>query len=250
MKRFVSAFIILVLLALSSVTVSADSKVSFSLGNVECASNRLIEVPITANGSSDISAVVFEFSYDSDFLEFKKIIKNGATVEYNDTGSKVIVSYLVAFGKEISIDTELFSLQFKSLQNGETHIDILARDLVNSDAEFVDISECKSSTVKIASTYATASSSSKSSDSSNSKNKSDVDSAQGASEQSSEFSSGTGDEFSNLGVFGNVSDKSTMFMIVGIVIGASVIAVAFIAYFIIKKTRDKRNQKDNDIKAD
>ena len=121
MKRIISVFLITLLL--STVHVSAADSVSFSADSVECKNNRLIEVNFYAECGKMLSAATYEFSFDKSILEFRGVgTPSGTIVEYNEKPNSVKLSYLCKNGADISSKAAIFTLKFKSINEGSTDI--------------------------------------------------------------------------------------------------------------------------------
>ena len=143
MKRIISVFLIMLLL--STIHVSAAGSVSFSSDSIECKSNRLIEVNFNAECGKKLRAATFEFSFDKSILEFRGIgTPSGTIVEYNEKQNSVKLSYLCKNGADISSSAAIFTLKFKSINEGYTDISYTVFDCVDSDVQQMPVGSCTS----------------------------------------------------------------------------------------------------------
>ena len=148
MKRIISVFLIMLLL--STIHVSAAGSVSFSSDSIECKSNRLIEVNFNAECGKKLRAATFEFSFDKSILEFRGIgTPSGTIVEYNEKQNSVKLSYLCKNGADISSSAAIFTLKFKSINEGYTDISYTVFDCVDSDVQQMPVGSCTSGRVTV-----------------------------------------------------------------------------------------------------
>ena len=148
MKRIISVFLIMLLL--STIHVSAAGSVSFSSDSIECKSNRLIEVNFNAECGKKLRAATFEFSFDKSILEFRGIgTPSGTIVEYNEKSNSIKLSYLCKDGSDISSKAAIFTLKFKSINEGYTDISYTVFDCVDSDVQQMPVGSCTSGRVTV-----------------------------------------------------------------------------------------------------
>lgn len=252
MKKFISVICVVLIVVLSFSAVNAAESVSFALDDCECKSNRLFSVDMVAKSSSKLSAAMFEFSYDKDMFMFKDIKTDGAKIVYNDNGSTIKADFLCASGKDINNGEVIFTLTFKALKSGTGYIDFKTYDCVNSSAEFIDAGKCTSAKIVVSKT---ASENSDQKDKQGNSKKSENGDDKNGSKSSRENKDGDNSDFDDLGILNSIDDKSTRFLIIGIAIGVSVIAIAFIGYFaakrvIKKKTQISKSTDNNDTNSD
>ena len=69
MKRIIA--VITLFMFLSLLPVRAESAVSFSLSEIECKNNRLVDIEVRAQCDRKLCAATFEFTYDPSVLEFR-----------------------------------------------------------------------------------------------------------------------------------------------------------------------------------
>lgn len=59
--------------------------------NADMKPNRLFSVALSANSANRLSAATFEFTYDADYIEFRKVkaVNNGSKIQVNKKSGKV-----------------------------------------------------------------------------------------------------------------------------------------------------------------
>lgn len=105
MKKLFSIILILVaLLQISLTSAFATTSVSFEMQNADMKPNRLFSVALSANSGNRLSAATFEFTYDPDYIEFRKVkaVNNGSKIQVNKKSGKVKVVFLNSEGQNIS----------------------------------------------------------------------------------------------------------------------------------------------------
>ncbi len=245
MKKLFVLLVAVSMVIISVIPVFAQNLLSFKISDAECDKNRLFEVPMLASGDVSLCAASFEITYDTNMFEFKKISCDNAKVDYNDAGGNVFVSYLASAGKDVTDNTELFEVQFKSINIGEGIIDFSASDCVDSNAEFIEIGKCTSSKIIVGGLANNNENGndgkSKSADSS-AKDKVNPTGNRKDSEYDAEESETQG-FFDNLGLLNGVNDNNTVFLIFGVVIGVSTIVIVFVIFLVVKRLRDRNKNK-------
>ena len=121
--------------------------------NADMKPNRLFTVSISASAKSSkrLSAATFEFTYDADYIEFRKVkaVNNGSKIQVNKKSGKVKVVFLNSDGQNISGGSEVLTLNFKTIKEGTTYIDYTVNECVDSDVNFMDVGNCTASCVRI-----------------------------------------------------------------------------------------------------
>lgn len=119
----------------------------FPLPEVQCAPNRLIQVPCVATGSSKFCAGTFSFQFDKNLLEIRKVTPyKGAKAVFHQADT-LKISYVHPDGIDLSAAPEIITLQFKVKGEGTTQISFEVYDCVDSDVEFMQIGTCISGNV-------------------------------------------------------------------------------------------------------
>ena len=150
MKRFFTVLFLLTILSVFS--ASAAGSVSIETGSVTCRSNRLVEVPVTAQGSGKLSAALFEFTFDKAVLEYRDIhTPEGSEVVCAEKSYGIRLSYLCTDGVPLAEQTTLFSVEFKTLAEGDGAISFRVMDCTDSDAQWMDVGSCLAGTVTVSS---------------------------------------------------------------------------------------------------
>ena len=148
MKKLFSIILILVALFQISLTSAfATASVSFEMQNADMKPNRLFSVALSANSGNRLSAATFEFTYDADYIEFRKVkaVNNGSKIQVNKKSGKVKVVFLNSEGQNISGGSDVLTLDFKTIKEGTAYIDYTVNQCVDSDVNFMDVGSCTAS---------------------------------------------------------------------------------------------------------
>ena len=152
MKKLFSIILILVaLLQISLTSAFATTSVSFEMQNADMKPNRLFSVALSANSANRLSAATFEFTYDADYIEFRKVkaVNNGSKIQVNKKSGKVKVVFLNSEGQNISGGSDVLTLDFKTIKEGTAYIDYTVNQCVDSDVNFMDVGSCTASCIRI-----------------------------------------------------------------------------------------------------
>lgn len=152
MKKLFSIILILVaLLQISLTSAFATASVSFEMQNADMKPNRLFSVALSANSGNRLSAATFEFTYDADYIEFRKVkaVNNGSKIQVNKKSGKVKVVFLNSEGQNISGGSDVLTLDFKTIKEGTAYIDYTVNQCVDSDVNFMDVGSCTASCIRI-----------------------------------------------------------------------------------------------------
>ena len=244
---------------------SAADAVSFKTESVKCIKNRLITVDVTAECDKPFCSAVFEFSFDNSILEYRGVAAcEGSTVTDADKGGVVKAVFVNPRGLDVSSGGTVFSLEFKSLAEGETEIGFSVRDCVDGDAEFMDIGSCVSGTVtvtggadngaqtskddssksgaKARSDEGTDSSASKSKKSESSNNEGSAEDAEGAAAET------TGGETPQR--INDVIQRDYDMLLPIIVLSTSVFGAIVIGFFFVNKAKKPKKTSNEDNAAE
>ena len=146
-KTLPITFLIWLLAAGSAAKAFAAQTVSFSLPEVRCAPNRLIQVPCVATGIGKFCAATFSFQFDRSLLEIRKVTPyKGAKAVFHQADT-LKISYVHPDGIDLSAAPEIFTLEFKATGEGTTPISFEVCDCVDADVEFMQIGTCTSGSV-------------------------------------------------------------------------------------------------------
>ena len=242
--------ILSVFLFIPILSVSAAETVSFSISNVECRNNRLIDVEIRAKSPKKLSAALFEFYFDRNILEFRGAsAPKGSDVVANENSERVRLSYLCTYGADISEETAIFTLEFKTLSEGSAPINFKVEDCVDSDILQMTAGSCTAGTVTITpkasdqvgrtdtQTKSKASSQTSKSEKSKSGKSSDKQSSSDKAKDTSQSS------VNDLGELNTVmqkdADKLTPIIILCVSAAAGAALIGFIVYKLIEKKKGK-----------
>lgn len=142
MKKLFSIILILVaLLQISLISTFATASVSFEMQNADMKPNRLFSVALSANSGNRLSAATFEFTYDPDYIEFRKVkaVNNGSKIQVNKKSGKIKVVFLNSEGQNISGGSDVLTLDFKTIKEGTAYIDYTVNQCVDSDVNFMEV---------------------------------------------------------------------------------------------------------------
>ena len=142
MKKLFSIILILAaLLQISLTSAFATASVSFEMQNADMKPNRLFSVALSANSGNRLSAATFEFTYDPDYIEFRKVkaVNNGSKIQVNKKSGKVKVVFLNSEGQNISGGSDVLTLDFKTIKEGTAYIDYTVNQCVDSDVNFMEV---------------------------------------------------------------------------------------------------------------
>lgn len=152
MKKLFSIILILIaLLQISLTSAFATTSVSFEMQNADMKPNRLFSVALSANSGNRLSAATFEFTYDPDYIEFRKVkaVNNGSKIQVNKKSGNVKVVFLNSEGQNISGGSDVLTLDFKTIKEGTAYIDYTVNQCVDSDVNFMDVGSCTASCIRI-----------------------------------------------------------------------------------------------------
>lgn len=227
------------LICCSFVTVFSAAKVDFALNDCSTNNNRLFTVSMTADCDKKLSAASFEFTYDKNMFEFRsaKVSDKTSKITYNELNNKVKLVFLNTDGIGISKGEEIFTLSFKAVKSGTGYIDFYVSDCVDSDINSIDAGKCTSGKITVNSKSSDNSSSKSSTDKSDKSDSSSAKSERGKAEETT--SASTYDEIGQLNSFDN---PNTRFLIIGILLGASLIAAEMLIYNIFKRIKFNRSK--------
>lgn len=227
----------------SSITVFSATKVDFTLSDCNTDNNRLFTISMSACYDSKLSAASFEFTYDKNMFEFRsaKVSDKSSKITYNELDDKVILVFLNADGISLNNDEIIFSLTFKAVKSGTGYIDFFVSDCVNSEINSVNVGKCTSAKITVNSKLSNSNfDKNNSSDQSDKKDLSGVKSKHEKTEETT--SASTYDEIGQLNSFDN---PNTRLLIIGTVLGASLITAIVLAYNIFKRIKSNIHKHKN-----
>jgi hypothetical protein len=226
MKKLFSIILILAaLLQISLTSAFATANVSFEMQNADMKPNRLFSVALSANSGNRLSAATFEFTYDADYIEFRKVkaVNNGSKIQVNKKSGKVKVVFLNSEGQNISGGSDVLTLDFKTIKEGTAYIDYTVNQCVDSDVNFMDVGSCTASCIRI---YKNASGTvSGGSSSSSNKNSTQATGNGGKSKHPTEPTTvnASDDEYID---YNPIKDKQIKFFLAGMGITAGCLAIS------------------------
>lgn len=243
MKKLFSIILILIaLLQISLTSAFATTSVSFEMQNADMKPNRLFSVALSANSGNRLSAATFEFTYDPDYIEFRKVkaVNNGSKIQVNKKSGKVKVVFLNSEGQNISGGSDVLTLDFKTIKEGTAYIDYTVNQCVDSDVNFMDVGSCTASCIRI---YKNASGTvSGGSSSSSNKNSTQATGKGGKSKHPTEPTTvnASDDEYID---YNPIKDKQIKFFLAGMGITAGCLAILAVAMQSVKKQLRRKLKK-------
>lgn len=244
-KLFSITLILIAVLQISLTSAFATESVSFEMQNADMKPNRLFSVALSANSGNRLSAATFEFTYDPDYIEFRKVkaVNNGSKIQVNKKSGKVKVVFLNSEGQNISGGSDVLTLDFKTIKEGTAYIDYTVNQCVDSDVNFIDVGSCTASCVRI---YKNASGTVGGASISSNNNKSSTRSTTGKGGKSKHPTEPTtvnasDDKYID---YNPIKDKQIKFFLAGMGITAGCLAVLAVAYAIGKKSAQKKAEKE------
>ena len=242
--RFLIFIITVVLLSYGSlITAFSANKVDFVLSDYNCDNNRLFKISMTADSDKKLCAASFEFTYDKSMFEFRsaKVSDKTSKIAYNELSDKVKLVFLNADGININNSESIFTLTFKAVKSGTGYIDFFVSDCVDSDINSIDAGKCTSAKITV-----NSKSEKSGSDKSNSSDKSGKSEASGSKSERKKTEETTAvSTYDEIGQLNSFDNPNTRLLIIGIVLGASLIAAVMLAYNIFKRIKSNRNKRKN-----
>lgn len=240
--RFFILIITVVLLSYGSlITAYSANKVDFVLSDYNCDNNRLFTISMTADSDKKLCAASFEFTYDKSMFEFRsaKVSDKTSKIAYNELSDKVKLVFLNADGINIINGESIFTLTFKSVKSGTGYIDFFVSDCVDSDINSIDAEKCTSAKITV-----NSKSEKSGSDKSNSSDKSEKNESSGSKSERNKTEETTSvSTYDEIGQLNSFDNPNIRLLIIGIVLGASLIAAVMLAYNIFKRIKSNRNKR-------
>ncbi len=240
--RFFILIITVVLLSYGSlITAYSANKVDFDLSDYNCDNNRLFTISMTADSDKKLCAASFEFTYDKSMFEFRsaKVSDKSSKIAYNELSDKVKLVFLNADGINIINGEIIFTLTFKAVKSGTGYIDFFVSDCVDSDINSIDAGKCTSAKITV---YSKSEKSG--SDKSNSSDKSEKSETSGSKSERKKTEETTSvSTYDEIGQLNSFDNPNIRLLIIGIVLGASLIAAVMLAYNIFKRIKSNRNKR-------
>lgn len=239
-KRIITFCIALLFVFNTMISAFAAEAIDFSLYNVECNVNRLIDIDVVATSRQNLSAVTIEFTYDKSMFEFRETTSadTNASVKSNETDKCVKAVYLCADGANINNGKTIFTITLKAIKAGTGYIDFNVIECVDKNVEFMQIGSCTSAKVTVNSSSHNNKNDDKSSD--NADNSSDNNkSSNGKSVRNEATTSlSTAD---NLGTLNQINDNKANYIFIGVLIGFGIVIILSFAFLFGRKTASIKN---------
>lgn len=247
MKRLITSILIIIFAtyAFELTAFAAENSVNFELSDESSSPGRLVTFEMKAKSSEKLCAASFEFTYDSNMLEYRssKVKDKESKIKSNDTGGKVRLVFLNSNGKNISSGEVIFTLTFKAVGEGSSYVDFTVKQCVDDDVNWIDAGYCKSASIKVSKNINESDKSKSDIESNKSKNSESSSAKSKRLAQSTAETTATFDEWGNLNPIDN---KNIRYLYIGLAGGASFVSLAILVYIVIKRIKGK-SKKDNDI---
>lgn len=136
MKRTASVCLLLfVLFQVSFSANAADTKIYSE--NVSAKSNRLFEVNIDIKSPKILTAAAFTLTYNPSAAAFRNAVSSISNAQVKEVGNNgtAKVIFLVPNGVKINNKSTIVSVKFKALQSGSSEINITPSDFVDDNAK-------------------------------------------------------------------------------------------------------------------
>lgn len=172
-------------------------------------------------------------------IQFKEADADNAKITCNDVGDTIKAVYLCTNGKEL--DGDIFTVKFKALKSGKCRIGFTVYDCVNSNAEFIEVDKCTAGEIIISGSDSADTDNNSSANNGKANNSNKKKSSVGETETEDEATPSIVD----FGILNSVEDINIRILFIGIAIGVSVVILAFVAYFTLKRLRNKKSSKQS-----
>lgn len=242
-RLFILIITVVLLSSGSLITAFSSTKVDFVLNDCNCDNNRLFTISMTADSDKKLCAASFEFTYDKSMFEFRsaKLSDKSSKIAYNELSDKVKLVFLNADGINIINGESIFTLTFKAVKSGTGYIDFFVSDCVDSDINSIDAGKCTSAKITV-----NSKSEKSGSDKSNISDKSEKSESSGSKSERKKTEETTSvSTYDEIGQLNSFDNPNTRLLIIGIVLGASLIAAVMLAYNIFKRIKSNRNKRKN-----
>ncbi len=136
LKSSVCALAVVIIVVFSMTTVFCASS-SLSTNNISVSNNRLFDVSVEMQSQKVLSCATFTLKYDKSAVSFRNVSSSvsNSQVKYNDKNSKVKVIFLCAGGVTINKMSQIVTVSFKSIKEGNSNINISVSDCVDNNAK-------------------------------------------------------------------------------------------------------------------
>lgn len=238
---FITACLASVFLVFASAfTAFSAENISFTLSDNSTNNNRLFTVSMKASCSKKLCAASFEFTYDKSMFSFRSADSDddSTILKSFESDNSVKLVFLNTDGKNINNGSVIFNLTFKAIEKGTGYIDFYASDCVDADVNPINIGSCTSAKITVGSDN----------DSDKSKNSDQSEISDGGGNHSVRGDEQTASTLASLDEIGTLNlfdDQNTRFLIIGIALGACLIAGFLIVCNVIKKVKSRSSDNKN-----
>ncbi|MGN1131749.1 MAG: hypothetical protein ACI4RL_02495 [Ruminococcus sp.] len=139
---FASIFILTIFLPVATcMSFSAFERVNYSLNAETCDKDRLFNVDVYVEGKANISAVDIAISFDSSYMEFRRVYgaNDAFEIQHKQSNGKISTIILCSYGYSFNGKAKLMTFQFKSIKSGETLVNAQISDPVDKNLNSIPI---------------------------------------------------------------------------------------------------------------
>ena len=131
---------------------SKKADVTVSVGSAEAKVGDTVKLPVTIKGNPGIMALLIDFKFDSESLQFVGFEKGKIFSDYETSDAKGVVRLMCVENEDVKGDGELVTLEFKVIgdKSAKTEVSVALEDnsLCNYDEELIP-AKGEKGTVKI-----------------------------------------------------------------------------------------------------
>ncbi len=140
MKKALTAFCFVVFVICFTLSVSAKNIFTMSLSSDEVKNNRLFSIDVYADGDNNLCGGELLLSFDNTLIEYRGVKSDVFEVKANDNDGVVDIVFASAEAQNMSPDTVLLSVEFKSINSGTFEMSLDSKECVNGSLGKLDIS--------------------------------------------------------------------------------------------------------------
>lgn len=120
---------------------SKKADVTVSVGSAEAKVGDTVKLPVTIKGNPGIMALLIDFKFDSESLQFVGFEKGKIFSDYETSDAKGVVRLMCVENEDVKGDGELITLEFKVIgdKSAEAEVSVALEDnsLCNYDEELI-----------------------------------------------------------------------------------------------------------------
>ncbi len=139
MKKALTAFCFVIFIICFMLSVSAENIFTMSLSADAVKNNRLFTIDVYADGDNSLCGGRLLLSYDNTLAEYRDIKSDVFEVKAKDNDGTLDIVFASAQAQDMSPDTVLFSVEFKSINSGTFEMSLDSKECVNGSLSKIDI---------------------------------------------------------------------------------------------------------------